>query len=199
MYSSLPYYSDQDLLTGIASGNADCFRIFFSNYYHKVYSFSLKVTRSVYRAEEITQEVFLKIWVNREQMAGIENPEAWIITITRNLCFNQLKKIAAEKCMIELSAEKQGSPVISIHQQIEDKDLLLKLREASAQLTPRQQLIYRLSKEKGLRKKEIADSLHISENTVRAHLTTALRKIRQLMERYSTAGLLAICFFKKLF
>lgn len=199
MPSSLPYYSDQDLLPGIASGNADSFRIFFSKYHHKVFAFSLKVTRSVYRAEEITQEVFLKIWLNREQMAGIENPEAWIITITRNLCFNQLKKIAAEKCMIELSAVKQGSPVISIHQQIEDRDLLQKLRAASAQLTPRQQLIYRLSKEKGLRKKEIADTLQISENTVRVHLTNALRKIRQLMERYATAGFLVSCIFKKFF
>jgi RNA polymerase sigma-70 factor (family 1) len=199
MFSSLPYYSDQDLLPGIASGNADFFRIFFSRYYHKVFAFSLKVTRSVYRAEEISQEVFLKIWVNREQMTGIENPEAWIITITRNLCFNQLKKLAAEKSMEALLAEKQGSQSISIHKQIEDRDLLIKLRQASAQLTPRQQLIYRLSKEKGLRKKEIADTLNISENTVRVHLTNALRKIRQLMERYATAGIFAICFFKKFF
>lgn len=199
MHTSLPYYNEQELLSDIASGNAQAFRILFSRYQQQVYAFSKKITRSAYEAEEITQEVFLKIWLNREQMAGIDNPEAWIITMTRNLCFNYLKKLAAEKSRVALSFEKSEKEVVPVNQQLEIKELVLKLRQVSSQLTPREQLIYRMSKENGMRKKEIADSLQISENTVKVHLTNALRKLRQLMERYATAGLLLFFFFRKLF
>ncbi|MFT3845942.1 MAG: RNA polymerase sigma-70 factor [Lacibacter sp.] len=199
MRSSLPYTNDYELLQGIASGNADSFRVLFSRYRNKVYAFSLKITRSVYQAEEITQEVFLKLWLYREQMAEVENAEAWIITITKNLCFNQLKKTAGEKCIVELQREIEEGMLVSIEQRIDDRDLLLKVRQAATQLTAKEQQVYRMNKEQGLRNEEIASALNISENTVKVHLANALRKIRQLMDRYSAAGVFVLFLLKKLF
>lgn len=199
MRSSLPYTNDYELLQGIASGNADSFRVLFSRYRNKVYAFSLKITRSVYQSEEITQEVFLKLWLYREQMAEVENAEAWIITITKHLCFNQLKKTANEKCIVELQREIQEGMLVSIEQRIDDRDLLVKVRQATAQLTAQEQLVYRMNKEQGLRNEEIASALHISENTVKVHLANALRKIRQLIDRYSAAGIFVLFLLKKIF
>lgn len=199
MRSSLPYTNDYELLQGIASGNADSFRVLFSRYRNKVYAFSLKITRSVYQSEEITQEVFLKLWLYREQMAEVENAEAWIITITKHLCFNQLKKTANEKCIVELQREIQEGMLVSIEQRIDDRDLLVKVRQATAQLTAQEQLVYRMNKEQGLRNEEIASALHISENTVKVHLANALRKLRQLIDRYSAAGIIVLFLLKKLF
>lgn len=199
MRSSLPYTNDYELLQGIASGNADSFRVLFSRYRNKVYAFSLKITRSVYQSEEITQEVFLKLWLYREQMAEVENAEAWIITITKHLCFNQLKKTANEKCIVELQREIQEGMLVSIEQRIDDRDLLVKVRQATAQLTAQEQLVYRMNKEQGLRNEEIASALHISENTVKVHLANALRKLRQLIDRYSAAGIIVLFLLKKIF
>lgn len=199
MLSTSPY-DHHELLQKVALGNAGAFRELFSRHQHAVYAYSLRITHSVCMAEDITQEVFLKLWLHREKLTELENVEAWIITIARNLCFNQLKKTAREKCIIGYQPEEyEGADVVSIEQKVEQRDLLVKLREASAQLTPKEQLVYRLNKEQGLRKEEIAQALNISHNTVKAHLTNALRKMRHYMEGYSAAGLLVLCIVKLFF
>ena len=199
MLSTSPY-DNYELLQRVAYGNAVAFRELFSRYHDSVYAYSLRITHSVCMAEDITQEVFLKLWLHREKLKELENLEAWIITVARNLCFNQLKKTAREKCIIGLQPEQyDGADVVSIEQRVEQRDLLLKLREASAQLTPKEQIVYRLNKEQGLRKEEIARALNISQNTVKAHLTNALRKMRHYMESYSAAGFLVLCICKLFF
>lgn len=197
---SISPYDHSELLQKVAHGNAGAFREIFSHYHDSVYAYSLRITHSVCIAEDITQEVFLKLWLHREKLTELENLEAWIITVARNLCFNQLKKTAREKCIIGFQPELyEGADVVSIEQKVEQRDLLLKLREASAQLTPKEQIVYRLNKEQGLRKEEIARALNISQNTVKAHLTNALRKMRHYMESYSAAGLLVFCICKLFF
>jgi RNA polymerase sigma-70 factor (family 1) len=191
--------TDKELMHEIAHGNAHAFQLFFSMYKDKVYAYSLSITHSVYYAEEITQEVFLKAWLNRNAMPELESPEAWIITVTKNLCFNQLKKSAREKCIEILKPGQQEALVVSIEKRIEQRDLLAKVQKASLLLTPKEQLVYRLNKEQGLKKDEIAKELNISHHTVKVHLANALRKIRHLLENYSAAGALLICFFKKIF
>lgn len=199
MLSTSPY-DNSELMQRVAHGNAGAFRELFSRYHDSVYAYSLRITHSVCMAEDITQEVFLKLWLHREKLTELENLEAWIITVARNLCFNQLKKTAREKCIIGFQPELyDGADVVSIEEKVEQRDLLLKLREASAQLTPKEQIVYRLNKEQGLRKEEIARALNISQNTVKAHLTNALRKIRLYMESYSAAGLLVFCIIKLFF
>lgn len=182
----------------IAHGNTHAFQVFFLMYKDKVYAYSLSITHSVYCAEEITQEVFLKAWLNRETMPELESPEAWIITVTKNLCFNQLKKSAREKCIVDLKTDQQEALVVSIEKRIEQRDLLAKVQKASQQLTPKEQLVYRLNKEQGLKKDEIAKELNISHHTVKVHLANALRKIRHLLETYSAAGSLLLFLIKKI-
>ncbi|RXK60685.1 RNA polymerase sigma-70 factor [Lacibacter luteus] len=197
MRSSLPY-NDHTLLRDLAQGNEKAFRLLFSQYRDAVYGFALHITHSAAHAEDITQDVFLKLWLHREKFAEVENTEAWIITITRNCCFNELKKTAREKCQ-ELKPELQEALLVSMDKQIDDRDLLAKLHVASAQLTPKEQLVYRLNKEQGLRKEEIAKALNISHNTVKVHLANALRKIRHFVEGYSATGIFVLYILKNFF
>ncbi len=199
MLSTSPY-DHNELLQKVALGNDGAFRVLFSCYHDSVYAYSLRITHSVCVAEDITQEVFLKLWLHREKLTELENLEAWIITVTRNLCFTQLKKTAREKCVSGYQPEAyEGADVVSLEQKVEQRDLLIKLRKASAQLTPKEQIVYRLNKEQGLRKEEIAQALNISHNTVKTHLTNAIRKMRHYLEGYSAAGLLVLCIVKLFF
>ena len=197
MRYSLPY-SDHELNRDVAQGNEKAFQLLFSRYRDAVYGYALHITHTVTQAEDITQDVFLKLWLQREKLLEIENTEAWIMTITRNCCFNALKKTAREKC-VELKPGLQQALLVSMDKQIDERDLLAQLHKASTQLTPKEQIVYRLNKEQGLRKEEIAEALNISNNTVKVHLANALRKIRLYVERYSAAGILLICLLKKIF
>lgn len=178
------YIKEHDLLMSIARGNEDAFRSLFVLLKDKVYSYSLHFTRSVFTAEEITQEVFLKIWLNRESLPEINSIEAWIVTVTRNLCFNQLKKKALEQKIKNsiVNVETEGEE--NVDNYIFYKDQLQRLGEAIDQLSPQQRLIFRLNRNQGMKNEEIARQLNISPNTVKTHMVTALRKIRLFLETH---------------
>src|SRR5687767_3663100 len=74
----------------------ELFRRLFETHRDKVYSYALRLTHVKILAEDIVQDIFMKLWLNRHQLSFIDNKEAWIFRITRNHCFNVLKKIALE-------------------------------------------------------------------------------------------------------
>ena len=176
----------RDLLINIAEGNQQAFCNLFELFKQKVYSYSYHFTRSSFTAEEITQEVFMKIWVSRESMAAVENLDAWISTVTRNLCFNYLKKMALEKRLNRVIAQKDVTAEENVDQYIAYKDQLSLLDAALDQLSPQQKLIFRLNRDQGLKNEEIAHRLNLSPNTVKTHLVIALRKIRHFLKTHAS-------------
>jgi RNA polymerase sigma-70 factor (family 1) len=175
---------DNNWIGDISRGDQEAFTLFFHAFRNRVYSFSFSFTRSAEVAEEITQDVFIKVWTNRESLNQIENIDAWLSTITRNLCFNYLKKLALER-----NAKQQIKPQ-SISEQDVDQYLLYKERriqvsEAVDQLSPQQRLIFSLNRDQGLKNEEIARQLNLSPNTVKTHMVTALRKIRSFLQSHT--------------
>jgi len=168
------------LLNELAEGNENAFRILFDRYKDKVYSFAFKFTRSLTQSEEIVQEIFLKIWIDRAKMSTVEKLESWLFMVARNKSFNGLKKIAYEY------SYRRNQPSESYADSVED-GLLLKqyqqiVNRAIEKLSPQQQKVYRLRRDEGLKINEIAEQLGISPNTVKVHLTNALNMLRKALD-----------------
>jgi RNA polymerase sigma-70 factor (ECF subfamily) len=166
------------LLDRLTKNDAQAFRQIFRAYSDRVYSFSLKLTRSQIAAEETVQEVFMKLWVNRASLAGIENFQAYLYTITRNLVFNSLKRSAIEAqvkatLMQELDKKHSDTEETVIH-----RDYQQLLNRAISHLPPQQRLVYSLCHQQGLRYEEVAQQLNISRLTVKTHMQQALRTIK---------------------
>jgi RNA polymerase sigma-70 factor (ECF subfamily) len=191
------YIKEHDLLMSIAHGSEEAFRSLFVLLKDKVYSYSFHFTRSVFTAEEITQEVFLKIWINRASLPEINNIEAWLVTVTRNLCFNQLKRMALEKKIKNSIVNAETNEEENVDNYIFYKDQLQRLGEAMDQLSPQQRLIFRLNREQGMKNEEIARQLNISPNTVKTHMVAALRKIRLFFETHPASIIFLIFFLLK--
>lgn len=185
---------EKELLINIAGGNEEAFRKLFVSFRDKVYSYSLHFTRSVFIAEEITQEVFMKIWVNRKSLTEINSIEAWVITIARNLCLNQLKKKALEQKIKSSIANHEAEAEENVDAYVFYKEELNRIGQAIDQLSPKQRLIYKLNRDQGLKNEEIAHQLNISPNTVKTHMVTALRKIRHFLETHP-ANIIFLIFF----
>lgn len=174
----MPDASDlNDLLLRISRGDEIAFRRMFHSFSGLVYSFSLRLTRSRHTAEEIVQEAFLKLWVNRESLSRIENFNAYLFTVTRNLTFNVIKHKRIEdkaKQAFRYSAfaheDTEGAVVYSDYQQF--------LNNVINHLPPQQRLVYSMSQQEGLRYEEIASKLKISRLTVKSHLQQARRTIK---------------------
>lgn len=183
-----------DWITDIANGDREAFSRFFHFFKNKVYSFSLSFTHSTEVAEEITQDVFIKLWTSRESLLEIENIEAWMSTITKNLCFNYLKKLALDRKTKSVLQHRQQFVELNVEQYLSYKERVRQVAEAVDQLSPQQRLIFNLNRNKGLKNEEIAHQLNLSPNTVKNHMVTALRKIKSFLESHA-AHLFCISLF----
>lgn len=162
----------------VAAGDPESFRDLFASFSSKIYLFALKLTRSKEIAEEVVQDVFLKIWDDRVNLKQIEHFERYLHVVTRNHCFNILKRMAAEarvkvaigKELCETHTDTEESIILHDYQHL--------LHRVVEQLPPQQRTVYGLCHGEGLKYEEAAERLHISKLTVKTHMQHALRAIR---------------------
>lgn len=173
-----PLYDEALVLLKVVRGDQDAFRVVFDRYRDKVYFFALKLVHQPSQAEEIVQDVFLKIWVNRQSLANVQNFDNYLCTITRNHAFNILKRCAHEKQITAELNRQSSTNDISTENIILQHDYERILLQAVEKLPPQQKLVYIMSREKGLKRAEIARELNISPETVKAHMYAALKFIR---------------------
>ena len=179
-------YKENMLLSRVAKGEEGAFRTLFTEYRHQVYQIARKLLQSEVRAEDALQEIFLKIWLNREKLPEIHSFSAYLNTITRNYLYNALRRLAYEEVFLQQSAQSgyasDGSEdILSPMALRELRELLQKI---IATLTPQQRRVFELSRMEGLRHEEIATLLDISRETVKKHLGEALRIVREKMANY---------------
>lgn len=166
------------LLQEIAKGNTSAFAKLYIAFYDKVYSVALHYLKIHELAEDSTQQVFLKLWERHSTLASVDDIDAFVFITARNEIFNSLRKRSMQESYRELIRElflqETGSP---------EEMLILKQRARLVQrvidrLPERQRQAFRLSREKGLRYKEIAGIMRISVPTVKEHISNALQQIR---------------------
>lgn len=167
----------------VAEGDGAAFRKIFHSYNQRLFPFVLKMVKDQTAAEEIVQDTFIKIWENRLSIAALENPAAYIFTISTNKTLNYLKKAAndarlREKLLLRVKEEQNYAEELLAFK--ESNELIKDLVE---QLPPQRKLIYTLNKEAGLNYDEIAAQLKISRNTVKNQLVDALRFLRTELKK----------------
>lgn len=179
----------------IAAEDKNAFRVVFDLYRAPFYSAAFKMTRSAWMAEEIVQEVFILLWTKRTLVEAADNPSAYLSGILYNCIYAHFQKIAAEKHMKEIvmqnAVDQEKNTVEKILQEKEDQQILDAIIR---QLPPRQQMIYKLSKQQGMSRIEIASELHISPNSVRNHLYDAVKFIRLYFDKKNGAVLTLLLF-----
>ena len=166
------------LLRRVAEGDEAAFREIFDLYKKRFYVAALKMMRSDDAAEEIVQEVFIKLWARRRALSAVGNPSGYLFAILYNSIYTHSKKVAAEKRMKRMLLEVQAERVFSMEEQYHEKETNQMILGLIGQLPFRQQQVYVLSKQEGLSREEIAERLHISPHTVKNHLQEAVKFIR---------------------
>jgi RNA polymerase sigma-70 factor (family 1) len=171
-------YDITNIFLHVGEGNEFAFRAAFDFYKERFYSSALKMTHSCEIAEEIVQEVFVSLWVKRARVAASVNPEAYLFAMLHNAIYSHFRKLALEKAM--KNKMKEAYDYIDLNP-VEDR-LLAKqdmemFESVISQLPSQQRIIYKLSRQEGLSRQEIASHLHISPHTVKNHLLQAVRFI----------------------
>jgi RNA polymerase sigma-70 factor (ECF subfamily) len=180
----------------VAAGDKDAFRQLFHHYNKVLQPFVKRLTRSSQAAEEVLQEVFLKMWLHRNRLAEVENPKAYITRIVSNESVNWLRAQAREGKLLEairpLAVEETPSPEQSIFY----REAETRLNQAIEQLPQACRKIYRMSREQYMRIPEIARALNLSDSTVKNQLVKALKSIRVHFDEITPTIIFLIFFFR---
>ena len=96
-----PLYNEQELLAKLAEGDENAFEILYLTYSPKIYSKILQLVKQVSIAEEILQDVFLKIWEKRETLDNQKSFRSFFYTIAKNLVVDLFRRAALDRQMLE--------------------------------------------------------------------------------------------------
>ena len=183
-------HNESALLLEVARGDTLAFKLLYEFYKNKLYGFSYRLTKSHVQSEDILQEVFLKIWLNREELVKIESFNSYLFSMIKYRIFNILKQsyhhnVISQELATELLLEDN-----STEKYIEYSQLLTEVHTIIEKLPPQQKNVYLLSRDAGMKQKEIAELMGITVSTVKKHLTLALQFIRRNLDITIVIGIL---------
>ncbi|ASZ12140.1 sigma-70 family RNA polymerase sigma factor [Chitinophaga pendula] len=174
-------YSQLDsdaLLLNVRSGNAAAFSELYGRFWEPFYLFVYRRLRNEDDAKDVVQNVFVNIWLRREQMMVNNAAEPYLYTMLRNEMLKGISRSIKDRSrqqemetLLQPELEQLLTPM--------QKEIIFNHIDGLVNDLPdRMQQVYRLSHEEQLGVREIASRLELSEQTVRNHLNAALKKLR---------------------
>lgn len=167
--------NERKLLRLIAASDETAFRCLFDQYKNIVYSLALKFTKCPVSSEEIVQELFMMLWLRRSELKKIDNIKAYLIISTRNLVYKLLRDNAKKYLRVN---EEEDLNICDVETHLLEKEYSIVLKKAIKRLPSQQQKVYILVKENGMRREEAASALNLAPDTIKFHLSQAMKSIR---------------------
>lgn len=175
---------DDILINRIVEGDEQAFSILFLSYISVLQSFALKFTKSEHAAEEIIQDAFVRIWLNREKLEHVENIKAYLYKYVSNECLSYIRKKIKEEKVIDLFKHRQVDSDNVTMDAVHLNEINRIVMAAVDKLPDQRKKIYELSRGEGKTIPEIAELLKISPNTVKNALVIALKTIREHLSQH---------------
>jgi RNA polymerase sigma-70 factor (family 1) len=191
-----PVHHEHELLSRVVLGEEKAFSELFYAYHNQLGEYVLLLTGSAEMTEEIVQDVFVKVWMNREALLKIDRFTAYLFILTRNYTLNCIRKVSKEqKQRVQYGDEMLANEFDSEMQEplFADPDYLRLIDRAVAQLPPQQQRVFRLRQE-GLKNPEIAKQMQISTDSVKKYKQWALKAVSEFVKAHAA---LSVLFFLK--
>ncbi len=159
----------------------------------RLYQFSYSFVKEKEVAEEIVNDVFLKIWLDRSKLDTIRNLTVYLYVAVKNASLNYLNRVSSRRISF-LSSYEQSFKLLVVEPDPEQlligKEMKMTIQQAINQLPPRCRVIFKMLKEDGLSANEVAEILEISNKTVFAQLSIAIKKIEDLLTKSKSIEIL---------
>lgn len=174
---------DNELFLKLKSGDEHAFKVLFGKYYSPMCLFARQFLNNHEMAEETVQDIFVKIWEKRAVLSIETSVKHYFFRSVRNQCLNRIQH---EKIKLRYAQKvvEESQHDIDPEQYFVEVDLLRRIEKSIDLLPPKRREIFRLSREQGMKYKEIADTLQISVKTVEAQMGLALKFLREELNDY---------------
>lgn len=181
-------------IENLRKGDQQTFEQVYNHYSSQVYRLAFRFLKDKAQSEEIVQETFIKLWLNRHKLDVSGNLWLYLYVIAKRLSLNELRKISQSE---ELSAQLLLN-ITEAHNHTEEEILAADMEKFTEsvlnKLPNQQQTIFRLSRVEGLTHQQIAEKLGISPNTVKNHMVEALKNIKNQLKDTELVYFMALIF-----
>lgn len=174
---------DKSILIRLRNGDGKAFEMLFWRFNPIMYNFVNSILFDKSLAEDITQQVFLKIWEKRADIDTEKSFSAYLYTIARNLVYQETERLILENKFISFHKEENDLDN-STFEEIDANFVESFINEVVNQLPDSQQKVFDLSRRKGLSNKEIAMQLNITDKAVENHIYRALQFLKEKMKNH---------------
>jgi len=175
---------EKNIFKEISNNNEIAFEKLFHAYYGHLCLFASRIIKNNDSAEEIVQDFFVILWEKRNQLSIETSVKSYLFTSVKNLCLNfiQHRKIihSHEKSVLFNTKNKQAD-----EDYFTEIYLAEKIEESIQSLPEKRRIIFKMSREDGLKYREIAKKLNISIKTVEAQMGLAIKSLRNKLKNYN--------------
>ncbi len=178
--------NEKDLLLRVASGDQAAYKKIFEHYWDHIFSIALLFTKSREVAEDLTQDVFAHIWIKKDKLFEVTRFESYLFVVARNLFFDRLRrKVLRFENLENLRSQLQDDPQYLPSHVAELRQMEQLVKTGIDSLPERQRMAWYLSRYKGLKHKEIADQMGISQESVKSHIVRATHALKRYLTSHS--------------
>ncbi|WP_270087117.1 RNA polymerase sigma factor [Sphingobacterium sp. SYP-B4668] len=178
--SNASEFNEQEILTLLKHGDKKAFEVIYSKYAHKIAIKLIQLLKSEELAQDVLQDVFLKLWENRASIDPALSFNAYIYKIAKNISLNKFRSsLMDQRYRSSLVNNEFYNP---IEENLFKKDCSNILEKALQFLTDRQRQVFVLHRIEGKSYKEISEELNISYSAINQHLQAANKHLKHVLK-----------------
>ncbi|MDI9863253.1 RNA polymerase sigma-70 factor [Flectobacillus sp. DC10W] len=187
------FLDDSEIIQAWQAGDTDAFEILYQKYWRKLYSFARRTTPNAEDAQDLIQDVFAQLWMQKEQIDAGVFSESYLFAIVRNKLLDKIRKQYVREDYIQKILQSASESDFSTQQTILSNDLSNHLHQAVNVLPEKCKEVFQLSRFEQLTVDQIAQKLQLSPQTVKNQLSKALQVVRFHLREFATLGLFLLC------
>lgn len=166
---------EDSFLKALARGDETAFNELFVLYYPKVKSFALRLIGDDFIAEDVAQDIFMKLWIRRDELESINDLKSYLFIAARNSSIKSVRQLMRKTNIDDIARQLHGPETNTV----ELNELLDHVRRVIDEMPSQQRRVFKMSREDGIANRKIAEQLGISIRTVENHIAAAMRKLRE--------------------
>ncbi len=175
-------YEDQKLISLLKEDSEYAFQLIYDQHRNRIYVTAIRFLKSPLIAQDVVQEVFLKLWFERKNIDASKSLSAWLYTIAKNNILNQLKKVAHEWNYLDKQAYLMSNSINNTENKTLENEYNNHLQKAILALPEQQRNVFKLAREQYFTYIQIGEKLGISPLTVKTHLSRSIVSIKKYFE-----------------
>lgn len=179
---------EAELFANLANGDERAFETIYRHFSKRLSPYVLKLVKVPELAEELIQDIFVNIWINRQVFSEVNHPTSYLFSIANRQALKYLKKVANDARILKNITDYAAVSTNETEERIIFRESVEAIKAAVAQLPAQRRIIWELSRNEGLNHQQIAEQLQISRNTVKNQMVHATKYIRNFLDEQ--AGLL---------